>query len=125
MIGFNVFDHLMENNYRCRECKEKLIFEIDKIGFRLNRSYEHKSDANICFRTALSGMKHLINEAEQDDLLDKRVIGGYYSILAGIYIELNNLNDACLCLEKFKLLFNDGFNLLPAKKEYYYNNCLK
>ena len=122
IIGVNVFEHIIKQDYGCSECREGLVSEIIGLGFRMKSANSHSDLSQTCFQYGLIGLNQLLIEAQEKSVISKKVIGSYFSRIAELHIELKNYTDACKCLNSFKLLWPVGFNL-SAKKSFYNTNC--
>lgn len=123
-IGVDVFEHIIKQDFGCSECKEGLVSEIIKEGFRLsNKSPQSELSSNY-IKLGLAGLKQMLTDVNNDSNQNKKLIGSYYSRIAELHIELRNDIEACKCLNSFKQLWPEGYNL-SAKKRFYNTNCIE
>lgn len=121
--NYNVFTHLINKDFGCFECKENLISEIIKQGYRAKRKKDIKN-SHTYFEYGIIGLNQLIDEVNKDTETNKKLIGSFYSRLAELHIELNHKIEACSCLTKYRSFWPEGFSL-SQKREYYHLNCVE
>ncbi|MBK9150640.1 MAG: hypothetical protein IPM26_06400 [Saprospiraceae bacterium] len=124
IIGINGFEHIIKQDFGCSNCKEGLVSEIIKEGFRMKNKSPQSELSNVYFQYGIIGLSQMLKDVTNDTLINNKLIGSYYSRIAQLYIELKNDLEACKCLKSFKHLWPEGYNL-STKKNFYITNCLE
>jgi hypothetical protein len=124
LIGINVFKLIINKEYSCFECKKGLVRELMKEGWRSKRMNSPIIESRIYFENALIGLNQLFEEVRQESLKDNKVLGSYFHQLAEVHIELNNIEEACQCIEKTKFFWPEAYNISKVKN-FYEKNCLQ
>jgi len=124
IIGVDVFEHIIKQDFGCSECKDGLVSEIIKEGFRLKDKIPQSELYSNYLKLGLIGLNQMLTDAKNDSTQNKKLIGSYYSRIAELHIEMRNDMEACICLNSFKQYWPEGYNL-SAKKSFYNNNCIE
>lgn len=125
ILNCNVYAEVIKQEYGCFECKDNLVSEIVRAGFREKYHTNSLGEVSrVYFAYGLVGLDQLLDEVRVNTPEDMKLLGSYYSRMAELYIELNNVSKACECIENYQTLWPDAYNV-SAKKNYYDNNCVK
>lgn len=124
IISVDVFEHIIKQDFGCSECKDGLVSEIIKEGFRLKNKNPKSELYSNYFKLGLIGLNQMLTDVKNDSTQNKKLIGSYYSRIAELHIELRNDMEACKCLNSFKQFWREGYNL-STKKSFYKTNCIE
>ena len=126
IINYNVYTHIISQNFGCFECKENLVSDIIREGFRAKHHEGSSGEkSQVYFEYGVIGLIKLLDEVRTNSPKNAKLLGSYYARIAELYIELNDVSKACDCLKNYKTLWPDAYNISKKKRSFYDNNCGK
>lgn len=114
---------MVGQDFNCVECRDELVNDIHFYGLKVRDELGDHDFANICFQTALKAMNAIKLAENFRSQSDPRYYGRYYLRLAKIYVDLNNREEACKCMDTGKLLWPEAYNYMKKHDAAYVSYC--
>jgi hypothetical protein len=97
---------------------------VDSYKAAAYRNIKNKELSNYYFNKTIPLYKYAILRFEKMPEHQHKRIAGLYALLSDSYLKLDDKVNGCMCLEKYKYLWPEGF-AVSQNKVIYDNNCTK